>query len=850
VSCIWLATKLNDNNISGVPPATESGGNEKDEVAQSTSRIGLGNIGTVVQSQTAEFRDEQSGEVLTFAPPASQAFSGDDQLNVALGEFLKRPTLIKTISWTESTFAQTSFDPWTLFLSTSQIRSKIDNFAFLRGNLRIKVIMNAAPFYYGALLFAYTPLPLGSRAIDDTKSNNLIPWSQRPHIWIYPQSNSGGEMFLPFYYNQNYLDVTDATVVSFMGKITVVPYAQLLSANGATSNGVTIQVYAWMDDPILTGPTVKLSLQGGDEYGNGPVSRPATALATAASYLSNIPVIGKFAKATTIGASAVSNIASLFGFTNVPVVQNVNPFKNLPFHDLASAHISEPTGKFTLDPKGELSIDPGLIGLTGDDELCIPKLVCHDSYLTSATWNTSDTPGTLKFTSVITPFLKDKGTATANGTYTIAFLPMSWISQMFANWRGDIIFRFKIICSKYHKGRLRLTWDPLGSLTSSTDYTHVAFTKIIDLGETDDFEFKVPYLQALPWCRTSSNITSNGWSTSVYTSPTASVHNGSLTLRVLTNLSAPVDTAPVSILVFARGSENLEFANPIDVDRHLSGFSMQGGDEFMTDNKPLDERYLINWGEPIPSLRLLLRRSTLVDSMTLDLTNWVSTDEYGIYRFRQTRFPPMPGYDGNAFTKAKGVENTTFTTNFSFTSMNPLVWIALGFIGMRGSTRWHINVEDTGGNTPHSVSVYRTPETLISAGTNIQEGKYISIAASTVTSQSISKGAFWNNMSGLGTSGMYLTNSLTQTGIGIELPMMSNYKFLYAKPDNWTVGNGDDNSYIDTYQVDVMVHPTVSSAMKFATLQRYVAVGTDFNFHFFLNAPQIYYNANAGSVPA
>jgi hypothetical protein len=44
VSCIWLATKLNDNNISGVPPATESGGNEKDEVAQSTSRIGLGNI--------------------------------------------------------------------------------------------------------------------------------------------------------------------------------------------------------------------------------------------------------------------------------------------------------------------------------------------------------------------------------------------------------------------------------------------------------------------------------------------------------------------------------------------------------------------------------------------------------------------------------------------------------------------------------------------------------------------------------------------------------------------------------------------------------------------------------------
>jgi len=30
--------------------------------------------------------------------------------------------------------------------------------------------------------------------------------------------------------------------------------------------------------------------------------------------------------------------------------------------------------------------------------------------------------------------------------------PMAWLSNLFANWRGDVIFTFKIIASQYHKG--------------------------------------------------------------------------------------------------------------------------------------------------------------------------------------------------------------------------------------------------------------------------------------------------------------------------------------------------------------------------------------------------------------
>lgn len=286
--------------------------------------------------QTASFFDETSGEFLSFPEPTSSVFKEDAQMGVDLGNFLSRPTLIKTFSWLESGFGETSFDPWTLFLSNAQIKNKLNNFAFLQGNLKLKVVMNAAPFYYGALLMAYTPLPNFATSIASTP-NKYIAWSQRPHIWIYPQNNAGGELSLPFLYPENFVDLTSAADVATLGSIKLLQYTTLASANGATSNGVTIQIYAWMENPVLTGPTVKLALQSGDEYGNGPISAPATAVAHWSKYLSKVPYIGRLAKATGIGASAVSQVAKLFGWTNVPVIEDVKPMKNLPWHDLSSA---------------------------------------------------------------------------------------------------------------------------------------------------------------------------------------------------------------------------------------------------------------------------------------------------------------------------------------------------------------------------------------------------------------------------------------------------------------------------------------------------------------------------------
>jgi len=838
-----FGSKYRLTNFKNINMTLQSGEEGIEETAENVMRLNLSQpAGVTIQSQTASFVDASEGEMLTFAPPRGDTFKQDAHEEVDLKDFLSRPTLIKTFTWTTAGFGETTFDPWTLFLQTSQIKSKIDNFAFLHANLHLKVVVNAAPFYYGALLMAYTPLPTWVTTIDSTPTK-YIPWSQRPHIWIYPQTSSGGEMVLPFVYPENFVDLTVAADVATLGQIKLLQYTNLASANGATSNGCTLQIYAWLEDATLTGPTIKLSLQGGDEYGNGPISAPATAVAHWSEYMSRVPIIGRFAKATQIGASAVAGIATLFGWTNVPVIDNVAPMKNLAFHSLASAHIGEPVSKFTLDPKGELSVDPALIGLGAEDELSMVSLVQRESYLTTATWNTADAAGALLFTSVVTPSLFDRGTAGTGTTYSIGMTPMAWIGQMFQHWRGDIIFRFKIICTKYHSGRLRVTWDPVGSLGATTDYTHVAFTKVVDIGQEDSVEFRVPYMQALAWLQTDTSVaTANNWSTSAYTAPSFK-NNGSLTLRVLTNLSAPVDTAPVAVLVFVRGAETLEFANPRDIPNGLTQFALQGGEEPCKPKMPSHERYLTNWGEAIPSLRILLRRSVKVDSIPVGLTTVVATDKTGIVTNYQTRLPPSPGYDPFGASFAKGVVTPATTYPFDYSSFTHLAWVSAAYVALRGSVRWHYNFENAGGFVPNSTSVTRVTTTI--PGT---APVYATRVASATTSRSIANSGYWAS-DPYGMSGTVLTNAVTQTGVSVEMPMMTNYKFQNANPTVWHAGDSKDFSYVDTYNMSVVVHPAASNILPGAVIQRYVAAGTDFNLHFFLNAPNVKYCATIGVVP-
>lgn len=802
-----------------------------------------------VQQQTTVFTGEP-GEHVGYVPDTDYLAEGDAITAAGLANFLQRPVRIANFTWNESDAVgqKTSIYPWQLYFNDASIKYKMNNFAFLRCNLKLKIIVNASPFYYGWMKACWQPLSnfTTSTIVASAGSQALISFSQRPNVDIVPAANAGGEMTLPFFWQRNWLRVSKAQDFTDMGQLTFQIYSALSSANGVTGQGCTVQVYAWAEDVKLSGPTLGLALQS-DEYGMGPVSGPASTVARIAGMIKGVPIIGKFATATEMGANAISGIAKLFGFSNVPVIEPAQPYRQLPFPPFASPEIGYPVEKLTLDPKNELSIDPTSVGLPGHDELAIEGIVTRQSYLTSATWSTATAVDTLIFASKVTPYMFDNDAAAVNKLY---FTPMGMVANHFQNWRGDIIFTFNFVASKYHRGRVRISYDPYSTSVMTTGDTGSAvYNTIVDLEEDTVAEVRVPYQQALAWLRVDATNTVAGVpyilsGSSLILDDTTT--NGIISMKVLTLLTAPAATAPVNILVSVRAAENLEFANPISYGSGLSMFAMQSEDLTMSEvpkgvelmQVPASpemflDRYRVNFGECVKSLRQILRRTNYSDTFT----GTASISDMTTMFNRHSRFPMMYGYDPAGPHQAKGVTATGTTFQFNWVSQTPYSMIAPCYIGQKGSVFWYYNVESPA--LPNALWANRINQRSVTAYSLGQNG-----ANYTTNSQT----AFLYSTLGGNTTtgGCALTNPVTQSGLAVGVPNYTQFKFESTSPTAITapvtsVGNSNyDGTNYEFVQVNVGCGGNAEPKPEHTRVHKYFGVGTDFSLYFFLNVPTFY----------
>lgn len=822
--------------------------------------------GTEEGAETVVFVDETTGLKVGTPTPVDPMATIDEVSAADLKGFLSRPVRIDSFTWLETDSADTvlrTVYPWQKFFNDDRIKYKLNNFGFIRCNLKVKVVVNASPFYYGCMGMAYQPLHnLTPSTIKSAGSPQvLVPYSQRPIMWIYPQDSAGGEMTLPFFYHKNWLKVGTTQHFQDMGRLDFLGYTILRSANGVVGQGVTVQVYAWAEDIQLSGSTAGLALQSQpDEYGMGPVSAPATAVASVAKMFRSVPVIGKFATATEIGAKAVAGIATLFGFTNVPVIEDTKPLQPRAFPHFASPEISFPSEKLTLDPKNELSIDNSLLGVDSDDPLALDRLVRHESFLTRTTWNTTNVTDDILFYSRVNPWMYRSNGTTNNSV--VDYTPLAWVSRMFNDWRGDIIFRFKIIASPYHKGRLLIAFDPQGdavnNIVTLTNTTSAVYSQIVDLGETRDVEITVPYQQALAFLQTRQSVDPANSQFSISTTPTWNVNddldNGCIVVRVLTALTAPVATAPVNILVSVRGAENMEFANPLSLPTGESLFAVQSTEQDVVEEGQMQlvmgrgsemaphALYRVNFGECVRSARQLIHRANFTWTFR-DPASSPSTG-FNLLKFRFGKLPPAPGYDPNGIHSANPLVGVG-AKNYNYVSNLPIHWLFPAFVGYRGSGVWTFNIETNGGEPIQHLDVIRTPQTPMvmsefSAG--------IALAA---VSRSGAAAAYFNNYNATA-GGMALTNQLTNAGLSVLCPNYNNYKFNSTAPGNLTKAPVSGTSAYDGSDSDCftsnVISPYTTPAINITSIEKYWHGGPDLNPVFFLNVPTRYVQTSIPSA--
>lgn len=730
------------------------------------------------------------------------------------------------------------------------------------------MVISGTGFHYGRALVSYNPLSGFDEITVERNflSVDLIGASQKPHFFLNPTNNSGGQLDLPFFWPKNYLSLS-TTDRNDMGEIIIDSFNNLQHANEGDDN-VTITVYAWASDVVLTMPTSLTtltaadytpqsgSLNSGDEYGKGIISAPASAIAHAAGKLTDVPTIGPYARATEMVAKGVGTLATHWGYSRPPIVTDIVQQKPSPTGNLSNTDAADAIMKLSLDSKQELTIDSRTVGLDGEDQMDISRFVQRESYLTQFTMNTSDVPDTLLWNSRVTPNLYGVEDTELHPT------PMALMSQVFNKWQGSIKYRFQIVKSNFHKGKILIRWDPKAH-GSDIQYNTV-YSRVIDLAECDDFEICVGWGQAAPFLLCDSMRTTDTLFTdaSRLLNDTGERYNGVLEVAVVNTLVSPSIDSPIQINVFVSACDDMKFGEvsptkmksyglwdtPVPV-RQAAKYSPQSGyvdaaavsgtsegnTDVPTNPDPIapiadtsavaDQTMNVFFGESPKSIRELTRRYVLhrTDAVQASTNNSVK-----LVKIRDKGLGLFPGWDPNGVDTYTGNPCNISVTTFA-------QWFAPCYAGWRGGTRTKYMFSTNMDSKPvvsriGFSSATRLTEVLSSFADPAEATRRLSYAGNSQTA-----------------AGAATTNIGINDTIEVEIPYYNADRFSTSRTPTADVVNGSHSAQVET----ILYKPTQGQTDivdLLSTIRSWKSVGEDFTFFFFTGCPILY--ANEIAIPA
>nr|WPR18050.1 MAG: capsid protein [Chemarfal virus 274] len=786
-----------------------------------------------LEAVNVEFIDETTEETPAFAVDEKAIDTGIYDPSLDLATFLSRPVRIFTTTLAQgAAFAtKTRIDPWSLFMGTQSIKNKLENYRYFRGDLHINVLVNSTPFVYGLYGLSYVPLVFAGQSYDptdarSTDSNFVVSLTQRPTIFIKPHTNEGGTMRLPFVFHKNYATV-QGTSRSLLGALDLYPIVSLASASTSTA-GCSVSIYAWMENVSLAGPT--LTLQG-SEYQTGPISRPASIAAAAGRRLKDMPIIGTFAAATEAGMGAVAKIASLFGLTKVATAENVVVNRIMTTRGLASAQIADAHEKLAFDPKAELTVDNSAVGFAKDDELNVAHLCERAAVSTVVPWNQADAADFVVYTANVCPTM---GTASTISSKSCLFdTPAGMVSRLFAQWRGTVVYKLKLIASQYHQGRLIVSFDPSG-VDATADSESMVVTRIWDIQETDEMVFKVPFLSDTNFKGCNPNV-SQDYSVRGATAITFSqqYHTGRLTIRVGNKLLGPVTTAQANIVVMTY-MEDAEFANPRRILPNFTVMPIQAAEYDLAKAHTYDnESYRVNMGEIVHTLRTLLQRQYFYRRETLTFGAGLSRCTIIMPQY-QVNYGYQTSNLGTLYADRAVNQAGTGSYNFWYSNENPMLWLAPCFVGQRGAMRWTVTVPGTGdidltmGRFNHNYFGFsagaannRVRTTTATIGTSVGANAQTALPGASTTANYVTPTE----------PGVTLSSTSVTPTVVAEIPYYSEFNFAPTGQNNIATSSTEDRAR------QVYISGLSEGAADTRVIDIYAGAGTDFSFCGFVNVP-------------
>lgn len=738
--------------------------------------------------------------------------------SATLPDVFKRPVLLETLSWTPS-FTFTTLNPWQLYKSKVNIKTKLDYFRNMRAQLRLKFVVNGNSFLYGRLMIAYHPMQV---FLGPTSTARLMEDSQRLKTVINPTESDSIIMDLPFVFPRTAVAMPNPSFeVDTIGNLSIRTLNQLIHANGGSAQ-LSISIFAWCESMELGAPT----RTGSVNEKEGVVHKIASKTAQVASLFNNVPTIGPLASAVEKSSMGLAKISKVFGWSK-PEKETGEVMIPRPIDDIAQGDGKDAVSRLVLDSAQGLSIDPRLVGLNPADDLSISSFAKRESYVTTFQWNATQVTGAVVGNLLVNPLVNN-----VEGVNQYNVTPVGLAAMTHKYWTGNLVYRFEIVCSSFHKGRLLVQYDP-NSIPPSD--TNVNYTHVLDINECQNVCIDVG------WARTSALLEVSDLDTDYFSPQTTgvqSLHNGNLTLSVLNELVTPsVTENPVYINVYVRAGDDFRVAAPSgryiprmcftygsipDSVRMATAKSDTHMVKFMDSPTP-GHLFHAYCGETTTSFRSLLKRYNYSFTSGVSIPT-IATGSLVSFLWRWVSFPlaynMSPAQVNDFYVPSQIIDKYN-----SGTTSNLLSILGACFLGYRGSIRWLVSFIPTGESDVDSMG-------LISRSPNEDNDDGFTRVAGQELTTSYSDRIAPEEDSHFGS--VYFDTRRNRT-YKIEIPFYSELNFstfnsivLSTVPN---IGTPESVSVAGTQKPDRILSHQV------AGLTGYCATGEDFSFVWFQRIP-------------
>jgi hypothetical protein len=756
-----------------------------------------------------------------------------------ISRFLSREVLVGSYTWSVGTTPFYRINPWALFLNKPAVAEKIKYFSRLRGNLCIRLNISATPFHYGSAMATYRPHP-GSTSGTDTQYNlavaaqasayakNLkVVESQLVGVRFQPCYDHSVSFRCPYVHYRPGIEVAYGDY-STIGSLSIIGLTSLQHANGGT-NPVSIEVFASMVDVVLDVPTAIAHGFSLDE---------------AARKVSNVITAG--AKATKMAAEwapTVMNGIAMLGFSRPLMHEPPTSVRQIPFQ-LANYDLADSAERLALSANSEAQLDGVDVGVTTEDPLMVSEIANRNAFIESASWETSQPRGTFLVGSFVTPQQQSVSTYAKAGipvegyVYTYGTVehacqtPVAFASSVFSHWKCDMVYTFTVVASPYHKGRLRVWYDPNPTSVLSPEY-NLTNSTVINLAEESSAEIRVPWQNVRDAARTEHSFEMN--TTANYSefelranSISRDVCNGVIVCEVLSPLTAPVDGASATVVVDVRAERFVGYG-PRMPRNHVDRSSTVVSDLMAVAYTPLS--YDVACGDAVASFRQLFKRYSQEYAVQAR-----SQSAGGPGRQLELLLPivlPPPGQaaDRSKTLDVDGVHPVNYTS-WSFRS-----YIAQAFALCRGSVRWKIALSTKNGVSigAATTAVSRYYGTRAEFG-GVNERKSYRRAETTAGFDRECSTARVLRDATVGDEGMQVVSIGAENTamLDVEFPFVSAYRAF--NPRKHIDSSGDDR---DRMNAVIMADVGNSVDTSYFVARVFTAAGEDFNVFYFVHAPAI-----------